>query len=33
VEAENFAVTIKPESGSHESPQGTPVIMGIGDRE
>jgi len=31
VAARNFAVTLEPESGSHESPRGTPVIMGIGE--
>jgi len=31
VEAKNFAVTLEPESGSHEAPRGTPVIMGIGE--
>jgi anti-sigma-K factor RskA len=31
VEAKNFAVTLEPESGSHESPRGTPVIVGAGD--
>ncbi len=30
VEAKNFAVTLEPESGSHEAPRGTPVIMGAG---
>lgn len=30
VEAKNFAVTLEPESGSHESPRGTPVIVGVG---
>lgn len=29
VEAKNFAVTLEPESGSHESPRGTPVIVGV----
>ena len=29
VEAKNFAVTLEPESGSHESPRGTPVIVGM----
>jgi hypothetical protein len=28
VEAKNFAVTLEPESGSHESPRGTPVGVG-----
>jgi anti-sigma-K factor RskA len=31
VEAKNFAVTLEPESGSHEAPRGTPVIVGIGE--
>jgi anti-sigma-K factor RskA len=31
VGAKNFAVTLEPESGSHESPRGTPVIVGIGE--
>ena len=31
VEAKNFAVTLEPESGSHETPRGTPVIMGAGE--
>jgi anti-sigma-K factor RskA len=31
VEAKNFAVTLEPESGSHESPRGTPVIVGIAE--
>jgi anti-sigma-K factor RskA len=31
VEAKNFAVTLEPESGSHESPRGTPVIVGVGE--
>jgi len=30
-EAKNFAVTLEPESGSHESPRGTPVIVGVGE--
>ncbi len=30
VEAKNFVVTLEPESGSHESPRGTPVIIGEG---
>lgn len=30
VQAKNFAVTLEPESGSHESPRGTPVIVGVG---
>jgi len=31
VEAKNFAVTLEPESGSHESPRGTAVIVGVGE--
>ncbi len=31
VEAKNFAVTLEPESGSHEAPRGTPVIVGAGE--
>jgi anti-sigma-K factor RskA len=31
VAAKNFAVTLEPESGSHESPRGTPVIVGLGE--
>jgi hypothetical protein len=31
VEAKNFAVTLEPESGSHETPRGTPVIVGVGE--
>ncbi len=31
VEAKNFVVTLEPESGSHESPRGTPVIVGAGE--
>ncbi len=31
VEAKNFAVTLEPESGPHEAPRGTPVIMGTGE--
>ena len=31
VEAKNFAVTLEPESGSHEHPRGTPVIVGVGE--
>jgi anti-sigma-K factor RskA len=31
VEAKNFVVTLEPESGSHEAPRGTPVIMGTGE--
>jgi anti-sigma-K factor RskA len=31
VEAKNFAVTLEPESGSHETPRGTPVIVGLGE--
>jgi anti-sigma-K factor RskA len=31
VEAKNFVVTLEPESGSHESPRGTAVIVGLGE--
>jgi len=31
IEAKNFVVTLEPESGSHESPRGTPVIVGVGE--
>lgn len=31
VAARNFVVTLEPESGSHESPRGTPVIVGVGE--
>jgi anti-sigma-K factor RskA len=31
VAAKNFVVTLEPESGSHESPRGTPVIVGMGE--
>ncbi len=31
VEAKNFVVTLEPESGSHTSPRGTPVIVGLGE--
>jgi anti-sigma-K factor RskA len=31
VAAKNFAVTLEPEGGSHESPRGTPVIVGVGE--
>jgi anti-sigma-K factor RskA len=31
VEAKNFAVTLEPDSGSHEAPQGTAVIVGVGE--
>ncbi|MFY9559916.1 MAG: anti-sigma factor [Terriglobales bacterium] len=31
IEAKNFAVTLEPESGSHEAPRGTPVIVGAGE--
>jgi anti-sigma-K factor RskA len=31
VAAKNFAVTLEPGSGSHESPRGTPVIVGAGE--
>jgi len=30
VAAKNFAVTLEPESGPHESPRGTLVIVGVG---
>jgi anti-sigma-K factor RskA len=30
VEAKNFAVTLEPESGSHEAPRGTAVMAGVG---
>ena len=30
IEAKNFVVTLEPESGSHEAPRGTPVIVGVG---
>jgi len=30
VEAKNFAVTLEPESGSHETPRGTVTIVGAG---
>jgi anti-sigma-K factor RskA len=30
VEAKNFAVTLEPESGSHEAPRGTAVMAGAG---
>lgn len=30
IEVKNFVVTLEPESGSHESPRGTPVIVGVG---
>jgi anti-sigma-K factor RskA len=30
VQAKNFVVTLEPESGSHEAPRGTPVIVGLG---
>jgi anti-sigma-K factor RskA len=33
VEAKNFVVTLEPDSGSHESPRGTPVIVGLGAGE
>jgi hypothetical protein len=29
VDAKNFAVTLEPESGSHEAPRGTVVIAGL----
>lgn len=31
VAAKNFVVTLEPESGSHESPRGTAVIVGMGE--
>jgi len=31
VEAKNFAVTLEPEGGPHEAPQGTLVIVGVGE--
>jgi anti-sigma-K factor RskA len=31
VAAKNFVVTLEPESGSHESPRGTAVIVGVGE--
>jgi anti-sigma-K factor RskA len=31
VAAKNFAVTLEPESGSHEFPRGIPVIVGVGE--
>lgn len=31
VEAKNFVVTLEPESGSHEAPRGTAVIVGVGE--
>jgi anti-sigma-K factor RskA len=31
VAAKNFVVTLEPESGSHEAPRGTPVIVGLGE--
>ena len=31
VEAKNFAVTLEPDSGSHEAPRGTAVIVGVGE--
>ena len=31
VAAKNFVVTLEPESGPHESPRGTPVIVGLGE--
>lgn len=30
ITAKNFVVTLEPESGSHEHPRGTPVIVGLG---
>ena len=31
VAAKNFVVTLEPESGNHEAPRGTPVIVGVGE--
>jgi anti-sigma-K factor RskA len=31
IAAKNFVVTLEPESGSHEAPRGTPVIVGLGE--
>jgi anti-sigma-K factor RskA len=31
VDAKNFAVTLEPESGSHEAPRGTVTIVGVGE--
>jgi anti-sigma-K factor RskA len=31
IEAKNFVVTLEPDSGSHASPRGTPVIAGVGE--
>jgi anti-sigma-K factor RskA len=31
VAAKNFVVTLEPESGSHEAPRGTPVLVGVGE--
>ena len=31
VDAKNFAVTLEPESGSHEAPRGTVTIVGAGE--
>jgi anti-sigma-K factor RskA len=31
VAAKNFAVTLEPESGSHETPRGSAVIVGVGE--
>jgi anti-sigma-K factor RskA len=31
VAAKNFVVTLEPETGSHASPRGTPVIVGMGE--
>jgi anti-sigma-K factor RskA len=31
IAAKNFVVTLEPESGSHEHPRGTPVIVGVGE--
>jgi anti-sigma-K factor RskA len=30
IEAKNFVVTLEPDSGPHEAPRGTPVIVGVG---
>jgi anti-sigma-K factor RskA len=31
IAAKNFAVTLEPETGSHDAPRGTPVIVGVGE--
>lgn len=31
IAAKNFVVTLEPESGSHATPRGTPVIVGVGE--